>query len=117
MLANPAFGTFSTGCQEGLQAGAAAPADKLRPVKVKVNDGEHELSLLLLGTRKGAEGKLELLVYAKAKEPLLVLPLEAANRSQTQPIELEGKKAEGDMGVLEVHILGKYQAGLPVSAP
>lgn len=97
-------------------AGTATPADKLQLVKVKANDGEHELSLLLLGARKGAEGKLELLVYAKAKEPLLVLPLEAASGSQNQPIELEGKKAEGDTGVLEVRILGKYQAGLPVSA-
>jgi len=95
-------------------AGSAASADKLRLVKVTTQNGDLELPLLLLGARKGPDGKLELLVYAKGKEPLLVLPLEASSRSQDQPIELEGK-GEGEIGMLIVHVLGKHEAKLPVA--
>jgi hypothetical protein len=75
--------------------GNATPADRLRLMTVKANDQDHELVLLLLGARKGADGKLQLLVYAKEKEPLLSLPLEAMDRTQEQP---------------------KYQAKLPLAA-
>jgi hypothetical protein len=92
----------------------ATPNDKLRQVKVTAKGEDHELTLYLLGVRKGAKEKLELLVYAKAKEPLLVLPLEAGSKEQEQPIELEGK-GEGEQGTLLLHILGKYQAKLPIA--
>lgn len=95
-------------------AGSAASADKLRLVKVTTQNGDLELPLLLLGARKKPGGKLELVVYAKAKEPLLVLPLEPSSRNQDQPIELEGQ-GEGEMGTLIVHVLGKHQAKLPVA--
>lgn len=96
-----------------LVAGNPTPADKHRLVKVTSKNEDHELPLLLLGARKGSEGKVELLVYSKAKEPLLVLPLEESSRNQEQPIELEGK-GEGESGTLILYVLGKYQAKLPV---
>lgn len=96
-------------------AGEATPGDKLRLIKVTVKNEDHELPLLLLGARKGAGGKPELLVYARGKEPLLTLPLEAADRNQEQPIELEGEKGENERGTLVLHVAGKYRARLPLA--
>ena len=89
--------------------------DKLRLEKVKAKDEEVELSLLLLGVRKSADNKLELVVFAKGKEPLHVLPLEANEKNQDQPVELDGK-GEGGRGTLFINILGKHQAKLPIAA-
>jgi hypothetical protein len=94
-------------------SGNATAADKLRIVEVKHKDDKHDLPLLLLGARS-AKGKLELVVYAKDKEPLLVLPLETADHNQEQPIEFTGK-GEGESGTITLHVLGKYQAELPVA--
>src|SRR5262245_31415990 len=44
-------------------SGSAAAAEKLRMVKVEARGEEHTLSLLLLGVRRGAKDKLELVVY------------------------------------------------------
>jgi hypothetical protein len=43
-----------------------------------------------------------------------VLPLEASDHSQEQPIEFTGK-GEGDSGSLMLHVPGKYQAELPIA--
>ncbi len=94
----------------------ATPNDKLRIVKVKLKDEEEPLPLCLLGVRKKGDG-LELVVYAKDKEPLLTLPLEKADGKQELPIELDGKKNDNDTGTLTLNVFGKYQAKLIVAKP
>ena len=88
--------------------------DRLRIVTVTANDKDHPLPLFLLGVRKQADGVLELVIYAKDKEPLLALPLQKAEVRQEMPIELEGK-GEGGRGTLTMNVLGKYQAQLPMA--
>jgi hypothetical protein len=82
--------------------------EKLRMVTISVNGEEHSLPVFFLGARKKGE-RLELLVYALEKEPLVVLPLEKINNQQEMPIEFEPKP---DAGVLQIGILGKLQAKL-----
>jgi hypothetical protein len=98
--------------------GKAAANDKLRIVKVAVNNEDHPLPLSLLGVRKKGDG-LELVIYGKDKEPLLALPLEKADAKQELPIELEGKKNDNDpaTGILTINLFGKYQAKLTVAKP
>lgn len=85
------------------------PNDKLSVVKVTLNDQEHSLPLFLLGVRTKGDGSLEILVFAREKEPLLVVPLVKREGKQELPIELEAR-GENDRGVLSLNILGKYQA-------
>jgi len=91
------------------------PADKLRLVKVTVNNEDHQMPLLLLGVRKNAKDELELVVYAKDKEPLLTVPLEKKEIQQELPLELEAKKGDNNRAQILLNILGKYQATLIVA--
>ncbi len=88
--------------------------DKLQVVKVTINDQEHSLPLFLLGVRKQEDGSLEMVIYAREKEPLLTVPLQKRESKQEMPIELEGR-GENDRGVLTLNILGKYQAQLTLA--
>lgn len=95
--------------------GKTTPNEKLRIVTVTADDQDHPLPLFLLGVRKKND-KLELVIFAKDKEPLLATPLEKIDRNQELPIELEGKKNDNDTGLLTLNLLGKYQAKVTVAA-
>ena len=72
---------------------------------------------LLLGVRQGAGDKLELLVFGKGKEPLLVLPLNKAAREQKWPLEFTAER-EGDASArVTLLLVGKYEASFLVTAP
>jgi hypothetical protein len=92
----------------------AVPNDKLRLVKVSHNGEEFDLPVFLLGVRKNGDG-LELVVYAKEKQPLLVVPLEKSEANLELPIELEGKKTGDDSGELTLKLVGKYRAKLALN--
>lgn len=95
--------------------GKTTSNDKLRIVTVTADDQDHPLPLFLLGVRKKND-KLELVIFAKDKEPLLATPLEKIDRNQELPIELEGRKNDNDTGLLTLNVLGKYQAKVTVAA-
>jgi len=90
------------------------PNDQLRLVTVTIKDEDHDLPLLLLGAGKNSEGKMELLVYARDKEPLLRLPLEKNDTKQEDPIELLMRPGGPSIGLLDIYVLGKYRATLPM---
>lgn len=90
------------------------PNDRLRIVAVSADGQDHSLPLFLLGMRKKAED-LELVVYAKDKEPLVVLPLRKVDSKQELPIEFAAEKGDNQTGLLTFTILGKYQAKLSVA--
>ena len=97
--------------------GKAVSNSKLRFVNVTIKDKSAEVQFYLLGARKGDNGKLELVVYAKDKEPLLRLPLEATDGAQDSPIELQGRKSGDDSGVLTLNLFGKYKTELTLMKP
>jgi hypothetical protein len=93
--------------------GKPAAADKLRMVRVTLKDEEHRLPLLLLGVRM-ADDKPELLVYAKGKEPLLRLPLTKTDFKQELPLEIDMRKLSEELGLIDINIAGRFNAGLQV---
>jgi hypothetical protein len=95
--------------------GKPTPNDRLRLVTVTVKNEDHSLPFFLLGVRKKGDESLELLFYAKDKEPLLVLPVERVDAKQDLPIELEATKGDNDTGILTLTILGKFRAKLTVA--
>jgi hypothetical protein len=95
--------------------GKPTPNDRLRLVTVTVKNEDHSLPFFLLGVRKKGDESLELLVYAKDKEPLLVLPVEKVDAKQGLPIEFEATKGDNDTGILTLTILGKFRAKLTVA--
>jgi hypothetical protein len=96
--------------------GKAVPEERLRIVTVRIDDKDRPMPLLLLGVRRQANGDdLELLVYAREAEPLLVVPLKKAEMGHDLPVELEWKRGEKDADVLTVNVLGRYQAVLAVA--
>lgn len=94
--------------------GKVLPNDKLRVVKVKADNQDHELPLCLLGVRKNKDGGLEMVVYGKDKEPLLSVPLKKMDVKQELPLELEAKRGDNETAQVLVSVLGKYQASLTV---
>jgi len=100
-----------------LQDGKVVAADKLRIITVNANGEDHHLPLFFLGVRKKADEALELVVYAKDQEPLLVVPLTKSEGTQELPLELEAQKGEAEKtAVFTLKVLGKYQAKLSVGA-
>lgn len=99
-------------------AGKVVARDKLRIITITVDNQDHPLPLCLLGVRAKENKELELVVFGKDKEPLLLLPLQKTEVTQELPIEFEAKKGDDEnTGVLTLTLLGKYQTKLLVMAP
>ncbi|MEW6304538.1 MAG: hypothetical protein AB1705_13755 [Verrucomicrobiota bacterium] len=93
--------------------GKATPNDKLRLLTITADGQEHQVNLHYLGIQKAGKD-LQLVVFAKDKEPLLKLPLEKSDGTQSWPIEISGRKEE-DRGILTLNLLGKYRAELTLT--
>lgn len=90
------------------------PGDKLRLVTFSVKEEDYKLPLFLLGVRQQGERGMELVVYAKAKEPLLVLPLKKSEAKQDLPLEVSLREGTATLGMVDINLFGEYQAVLPV---
>ena len=91
--------------------------EKRRYVMVITDQEEHALQLLLLGLRKSSASGLELVIFAKDKDPVLTLPLKEETRDQSTPLELNMRQGTDSLGLVDLHILGKLVATLPVERP
>jgi hypothetical protein len=97
-----------------LQDDAAPPKpDKLLSVTVGAGDKTATVLLCALGVRKDADGKLELLIYGKDKEPLQHIALKPISASSSDPIELTGEQ-QGGGALLTLRLLGKQEASFMV---
>jgi hypothetical protein len=99
-----------------LGGSAVVPETKLLRVTVNHEGNDATLVLCALGVRQSAEGKLELLVYGKEKEPVLRAALKPASIAQDNPLELAAERRD-DGGLLTLRILGKYEASFMVTDP
>jgi hypothetical protein len=91
--------------------------DKRRVVKVAMEKEEHILQLLTLGLRKNAEGKFELVVFAKDKDAVMTLPLKEEPNEQTLPVAVNMRQGTDSLGLIDLHIEGKLHAVMPVEQP
>ena len=99
--------------------GEPAPNDQIRFLSVSDGDRDLQVQLYLIGAAKKASGELELVIFAKDKEPFLRVPLIKANAAATQdfPVELTGRKDDDNTGTLSLRVLGQYAADLTVKRP
>jgi hypothetical protein len=97
-----------------MRAGEAISSQKLRMVTVQADGEEATVPQCALGVRRKTDGALELLLFGKAKEPLLLLPLKAIDSKPENPIDLKAER-QGDSGRITITILGKYQASFDVT--
>lgn len=95
--------------------GQELPANNFQKFPITIREENYEVMLCLLGARKNPEGNLELLVYGKDKEPLLILPLKQSETKQQMPIEADVQREDYSAKVT-LKIAGKYQAILEVTA-
>lgn len=91
------------------KGGKATPNGLLRIVTISEKDQEHKLPLCLLGARK-RDGKLELVIFGKGKEPINLVTLRESQSSSSAPIEVSGKKQDDESASITLSILGKYKA-------
>lgn len=98
-----------------MRDGAAVPSGQLKLVTVSHEGRDVTLPLCVLGVRKPAGGNLELLVYGKAKTPLIVAKLTKAAREQSAPIEFTAER-EGDAARVKLSLCGSYEAEFSVTA-
>ena len=68
------------------------------------------MSLCVLGVRKAAGDRLELLVFGKGKEALLVVPLKPASREQKSPLEFRAEHEGEASARVTLSLVGKYEA-------
>jgi hypothetical protein len=73
------------------------------------------MPLLLLGVRAKGEKGLELVVYAKENEPVVVVPLKKVDFVQDMPLNMEWQRGEKQVDPLTMTVFGKYQAILPIT--
>ncbi len=91
--------------------GKATATDKLRLVTITDGEKEREVQLYFLGATKSTKGELELVIYAKDKEPLLRVPLTSREGAKAEfPIEVSGEKRDEDSGMLSLRLFGQYRA-------
>lgn len=94
--------------------GEATPKEKLRVMRINIEDKVRPMPLFLLGVRK-AGTELELVVYANDSEPLQIVPLKKIDVVPELPLEIEWKRGEKLVDTLTLTILGRYQASMAVT--
>lgn len=99
-----------------LSGGQVVPTSKLRLVHINYRDRDADVPCCALAVKKTDAGGLELLVYGKATEPVLEVPLKGTSGSQDNPIELSAERKD-DGGLLTLNLLGQYTASFMVTDP
>ena len=94
--------------------GQAVDKDQLKLVTIEHEGNQVSLTLCVLGVRKGAGDRLELLVFGKGKEALLVEPLKPVTREQQAPLELRVEREGEAAARLTLSLVGKYEASFLV---
>jgi hypothetical protein len=96
--------------------GQAVAKDQLKLVTIEHEGNQVTLPLCVLGVRKGVGDRLELLVFGKGKEPLLVEPLQPATYEAKAPLELKAEREGEAIARLTLRLVGKYEASFRVQA-
>lgn len=93
---------------------AVLPNDKLRLVKVSTKDKELELAVFSLGIERAGKKEFQLALYGKGSSPVLRVPLTAEKAKGATSVIMTGRKTGEESGVLELKLLGRYKAEIPV---
>jgi hypothetical protein len=94
--------------------GSVVPNERLRLVKVTTKDKELELAVFVLAIEKSGKNTFQLALYGRDSSPVLRVPLTAAKSKGAPPVALAGRKTDEEGGVLELKLLGRFTAEIPV---
>lgn len=89
--------------------------DKLRLTKINAGDKELELAVFSLGIERAGKREFQLAVYGKGSSPVLRVPLTAEKSKGAAPVVMSGRKTGDDSGVVELKIMGRYKAEIPMA--
>jgi hypothetical protein len=93
--------------------GKPVPKEKLRTVAFSVDGENIDVTVFFVGV-KTENGTRQLLIYAKDKEPLLKVNLNDFETNGDRPVIIEGKGFANGAGTLNVNVLKKFQALVPL---
>lgn len=89
--------------------------DKLRLTKITAGDKERELAVFTLGIERSGKRELQLAIYGKGSSPVLRVPLTAEKAKGAAPVVMSARKTNDDSGVVELKLMGRYKAEIPMS--
>jgi hypothetical protein len=94
--------------------GSVVPNERLRLVKVTTKDKELELAVFVLAIEKAGKKAFQLALYGKDSSPVLRVPMTAARSKAGTPVSFTARKTDDEGGVLELKLLGRFTAEIPV---
>ncbi|MBM3852869.1 MAG: hypothetical protein FJ399_06900 [Verrucomicrobia bacterium] len=89
--------------------------DRLRLVNIVADNKELELAVYALRIEKAGKKEMQLALYAKDNSPVLRVPLTAEKSKGAAPVVFAARRTGEEDGVLELKILGRYKAEIPVA--
>lgn len=90
------------------------PNDKLQLVKVSTKDKELELAVFTLAVEHAGKREFQLAIYGRGNQPVLRLPLVTDKAKGAASVKLSARKTGEASGVLELALLGRFKAEIPV---
>jgi hypothetical protein len=88
--------------------------DKLRLTKITAGEKEMELAVYSLGIEHSGKREFSLAIYGKGSSPVLRVPLTADKNKGAAPVVMTGRKTGEESGVLQLSLLGRFKAEIPV---
>lgn len=88
--------------------------DKLRLTKITSGEKELELAVFTLGIERTGKKEPQLALYGKGSLPVLRVPLTADKAKGAAPVLMSARKTGEESGVLELKLLGRFKAEIPV---
>lgn len=98
-----------------MKDGEPLPESKLLMASFSHEGEEIRVPQCALGVRRNKDGALELLVYGKGKDAVIIVPLKPDTATLSTPIDVQAER-ESDSGRVTLKILGKYKASITVTA-
>ncbi|MDW8364839.1 MAG: hypothetical protein RMK49_03220 [Abditibacteriales bacterium] len=89
------------------------PADKLCPGTIVIEGMTFVVSFCLVGVKTEQEGKRQLMIYGKDKEPLVKVPLNEFETKVDRSVSIECRVGGGE-GTLTLNVIKKFQAIVPL---
>jgi hypothetical protein len=96
--------------------GKPVELERLRVINVQAAEQQAPMTLYFVALRRRGPDAGELLVYGVDREPLATVKLQRAQRRQRGLVELEARGASGHSGTLTLHLWGRFQAQMPMTA-
>jgi hypothetical protein len=97
--------------------GSALPKDKLRLVTIEEKSKTLELVVFALAIEKAGKQGTQLALYGKDSAPVMRVPLTAAKSKGAAPVVMAARKTGEESGMLELGLLGRFKAEIPVGKP